>query len=312
MDWIEVRIHTSREAEEATANFLLEMGAEGTSTADPEVLTRTWKQRYGEIVDLDPADYPEEGIWVTGYFSEARFSEEQIHRLQEKVEGLADFGLDPGPASIVHRTVSEESWASAWKAYYKPTKVTSRLTVKPVWEDYEPESEDEQIIQLDPGMAFGTGTHPTTVLSLRLLEKYLNTGDRVIDVGCGSGILSAAAAKLGAGRVLALDLDPVAVENAEKNIGYNQVKDRVQVRQGDLLKGVTETANLVVANILAEIILLFTADVPRVLETGGTFLASGIISQKEAEVVDGMNRAGLKVVERIHDGDWVALAARKW
>jgi ribosomal protein L11 methyltransferase len=208
--------------------------------------------------------------------------------------------------------VSEESWANEWKKYYRTVRVSERLTVKPVWEEYRPSSPDEQVIELDPGMAFGTGTHPTTMLCLKMIEKYVRPGMDVVDVGCGSGVLSVAAAKLGAARVLALDLDPLAVEKSGENIRLNGLEDRIEARQGDLLKGVCRTSDLIVANILAEIILKLVYDLPRVLMPGGVFIASGIIAEK-AEVVDrALRENGLVVLETVHQDGWVAIAAKKW
>ncbi|MFC4076750.1 50S ribosomal protein L11 methyltransferase [Salinithrix halophila] len=309
MDWMEVRIHTNREAEDAVANLLFEAGAEGTATMDSEALEREWDTRLGEIIALDAKDFPEEGVWISGYFPEQVYNPSLPGTLEEKTKELARFGLDPGSVSVFVRRVAEESWVNAWKAYYKPVRVTQRMTIKPVWEEYEAEP-GEEVIEMDPGMAFGTGTHPTTTLSIQLMEKALRPGGSVIDVGCGSGILSAVAAKLGAREVLALDLDPVAVEATRSNIDLNGVADRVFVRQNDLLQGVDKRVDMVVANILAEIILRFTADVPRVLKPGGTFIASGIVQHKEETVTKGLAKAGLTVVEGIHDGDWVALRAQ--
>ncbi|SFS82397.1 50S ribosomal protein L11 methyltransferase [Marininema halotolerans] len=309
MNWIEVRVHTSQEAEEAVADFLLSEGAGGTATWDSAVLDTDWDTPFGEMFALAEEDYPDKGIWLAGYFSEAIYDEALLKRIEMKAQGLKEFGLDPGPVTIVTQTMSEESWANAWKVYYKPVRVTKRLTVKPVWEDYT-SSPGEQIIELDPGMAFGTGTHPTTTLSMKLLENEVSTGTSVVDVGCGSGILAVAAAKLGATEVLALDLDPVAVEQAKANVALNHSENQVRVKQNDLLNGVERTVDVVVANILAEIILRFVPDLPRVLKQGGTFIASGIIQQKEEQVVQALVDAGYQVVERLQEGDWVAIAAR--
>jgi len=164
---------------------------------------------------------------------------------------------------------------------------------------------------MDPGMAFGTGTHPTTILCLRALEKYLQPGDRVYDVGTGTAILSIAAVKLGADHVLAMDLDEVAVRSAEANIELNGVHERITVRQNNLLDGVDEQVDLVVANILAEVIVRFTDDVYRVLKPGGVFIASGIIAAREADVKAAMEASGLELVETIFIDDWVAIVAKK-
>lgn len=310
VNWLEIRVHTSSEAVEAVSAILLELGAGGTVIEDSEVLTRSWDRPFGEIFELDRRDYPEEGAVVKGYFSESMPEGMLMGRIRDRLAQLSEFGLDPGPAQVSCRLVAEESWEGAWKRYYKPVRVTDRITVSPVWESPEPRRE-EIVIRLDPGMAFGTGTHATTQMCLRLLEKYLRPGDRVIDVGCGSGILSIAAVKLGAGSVLAVDLDEVAVQKARENVSINGVQDRVSVRTGDLLTGVSEESDLILANLLAPIVIRLARDVHRVLLPGGRLIASGIVSDQLQHVEDALSDAGLKRVETIGEGDWVALVAKR-
>ena len=310
LDWMEIRVHTTTEAEEAVSHLLLEAGAEGTAVLDASVLLREWETPFGEIISLSPKDYPEEGVWISGYFPAASFDDTLPEQLEEKVRHLRRFGWIRGRHHVIFERVSEESWAEAWKAYYKPIRVTDRLTVKPHWVSYEPASAEERVIQLDPGMAFGTGAHPTTILSMKLLERELQPGQKVMDVGCGSGVLSIAAACLGAGEVLALDLDPLAVESTNRNVRLNGLEQTVAVRQGNLLQGVKESADGVISNILAEIIVQFTDDLPRVIRPGGWFIASGVISQKEGSVVRALGQAGFRVTDRLQEGDWVAMTAR--
>lgn len=310
MDWLEVRAHVGSDAEEAVCHLLETHGAQGCAIYDSAFLEREWDTPFGEWYTLSAGDYPEEGVWVVAYFPAVDEPEELAKKLERKIRDLASFGLNPLPARVVTRQLAEESWAQAWKAYYKPIRVTDRLTVKPRWETYHPAAEEEVVIDLDPGMAFGTGTHPTTMLTLRLMERWIQPGGRVVDVGCGSGILSIAAAKWGAQAVTALDLDPVALQNARENIALNQVSHRVAVQQRDLLQGFEGRVELVAANLLAEMIVPLVPDVSRVLQREGVFLASGIIRQKEEIVQDALSQHGFRVVETIRDGDWVALAAR--
>jgi ribosomal protein L11 methyltransferase len=310
VNWLEIRVHTSSEAVEAVSSILMELGAGGTVIDDPEVFTRSWDSPYGEIVELDRRDYPEEGVVVRGYFPGSTPEGMLAGRIRDRLARLPDWGLDPGPADVSCRIVAEESWESAWKKYYKPVRVTERLTVCPVWEKAD-SGEGETVIRLDPGMAFGTGTHATTQMCLRLLEKHLHPGDRVIDVGCGSGILSIAAAKLGAGSVLAVDLDEVAVQKTRENVILNGVQDLVFVRTGDLLTGVTEEGDLILANLLAPIILRLARDLRRVLRPGGRLIASGIVSDQLRSVREALEDAGLAMVETIGEGDWVALVAKR-
>lgn len=312
MKWTEVCVHTTEEAVEAISNLFIELGADGVSIEDSEVLTRNWTNQYGEIIALNKKDYPETGVRVKTYLPEMVNVEDFIHGVQEGLIRIQDSGLEIGSENVSTVVVNEEDWANEWKQYYKPIHVTERLTIKPFWEELEFPHHDELVIELDPGMAFGTGTHPTTILSMKLIEKYLKPGDRMIDVGCGSGVLSIAGAKLGAEKVLALDLDPVAVKSASENVKLNHMESIVNVQEGDLLKGVGQTSEMIVANILAEIIVLFTYDLPRVLLPGGIFIGSGIIEEKADMVIQSLQTNGLTILETIHQDGWVGIAAKKW
>jgi ribosomal protein L11 methyltransferase len=310
MKWTEVSIHTSQEAVEAISSLLHEAGAGGVVIEDPEVLSREWDRPYGEIVELSASDFPEEGVIIKGYILLEDSPEALVQNLRLSILDLRTFGLDVGVATIVSREVDEDDWATAWKKYYKPVRVSNSVTVSPSWEEYEAEP-NEKVIRLDPGMAFGTGTHPTTVLCIRALEKVIHGGENVIDVGCGTGVLSIAAAKLGAGSILALDLDQVAVESATLNVEMNGVSDQVTVRKNDLLQGVEGQYELIVANILAEVIVTFGDQVAESLRPGGTYITSGIISGKADMVKEALEKAGLPVEEMFREEDWVAFISKK-
>ncbi|GED31346.1 MULTISPECIES: 50S ribosomal protein L11 methyltransferase [Brevibacillus] len=312
MKWSEISIHTTAEATEAVSSILYEMGANGVVIEDPEVLYREWDTPFGEIYQLSPDDFPAEGVFVKAYLpvdSSELF--DVVEELKEQLAQLTEYGLDIGKANIAVNDVHEDEWAHAWKKYYKPVHVTDRMTIKPVWEEYEPRHDKEIIIEMDPGMAFGTGTHPTTILCLRAVEKYVDEGDRLYDVGTGTAILSIAAIKLGAEHVLAMDLDEVAVRSAQANTELNGVHEKITVRQNNLLDGVEEPVDVVVANILAEVIVRFTDDVYRVLKPEGVFIASGIIQAREADVKKALADSGLVVVETIMIDDWVAIVSKK-
>ena len=225
--------------------------------------------------------------------------------LRLALERLALGGYD-----LTTKQVAQQDWSAAWRAYYKPVKVGRRLVVRPVWEDYSPRP-NELVIALDPGLAFGCGTHPTTAMCLRLLEEYIRGGEMVCDVGTGSGILAIAAAHLGARRVLAVDLDELAVEAARENVARNGLEDIVQVAQGNLLDMVFGRADLVVANILADVIITMMPEVSRVLVPGGRFIASGIINERGEEVRRAIHAAGLDVEQVCMDGQWLALVSGK-
>lgn len=311
MKWSEFTIHTTNDAVEPVSNILHEAGASGVVIEDPQELYKVRENIFGEIYQLDPADYPEEGVIVKAYLPVNSFLGETVEEIKEAINNLLLFDIDLGKNSVSISEVNEEEWATAWKKYYNPVKISERFTIVPTWEDYTPVSSDELIIELDPGMAFGTGTHPTTVMCIQALEQIVKPGDLVVDVGTGSGVLSIAAALLEAKHIQALDLDEVAVNSARINVKLNKVQDRVDVSQGNLLDGVNEQADIVVANILAEVIMRFTDDVATVVKPGGYFIASGIINPKKQDVKDAIIASGFTIEETILMEDWVALIAKK-
>ncbi|MCL6661159.1 MULTISPECIES: 50S ribosomal protein L11 methyltransferase [Paenibacillus] len=320
MLWHELTIHTTEEAVEMISNFLHEAGAGGVSIEESGTLNKKRDTTYGELYDVPLNDIPEGFAVIKGYFSEGTDMDALQSEVNPRIEELSEFGIDTGEVRYETRTVDENDWATAWKQYFKPVRVSERLTIKPTWEEYTPESPDEKIIELDPGMAFGTGTHPTTSLCLRTLETVVQGGEEVIDVGTGSGILAIGAIKLGAKHVLALDLDPVAVISARENVELNGLEQQITVKESDLLSvlgsqdpalGVQLPVKVVVANILAEIILLFVDDVYNALESGGTYIVSGIWKNKEQVVHDALVASGFEVSAIHRDEDWLAFVARK-
>ncbi|WP_226656817.1 50S ribosomal protein L11 methyltransferase [Pseudalkalibacillus hwajinpoensis] len=311
MKWSEISIHTTNEAIEAVSNILHEAGASGVVIEDPMDLVKVWDTTFGEVYQLNPDDYPEEGVILKAYLPVNSFLGETVEQIKEAINGLLVYDIDLGHNTVQISEVNEEEWATAWKKYYKPVKISERITITPTWEDYQPVTTDEIIIELDPGMAFGTGTHPTTVLCVQALEKIIQPGQRVIDVGTGSGVLSIAAASLGADSVDALDLDEIAVKSAALNTKLNKVHHKINVSQNNLLEGVEESYDVIVANLLSEIIVRFTDDVARVLKPGGAFITSGIITAKKQEVKQSIMDQGLEIEETLQMEDWVAFIARK-
>jgi ribosomal protein L11 methyltransferase len=310
MKWSEIAIHTTNEAVEPISNILHEAGASGVVIEDPLELVKERRDEFGEIYQLDPNDYPEEGVIIKAYLPVTSFLGETVEGIKEAINNLILYDIDLGLNSVTISEVNEEEWATAWKKYYHPVKISEKFTIVPTWEEYEPHS-DEIIIELDPGMAFGTGTHPTTVMCIQALEKTVQPGDTVVDVGTGSGVLSIAAAKLNAKSVLALDLDEIAVKSAKLNVKLNKVHEVVTVRQGNLLDGIQDSADVIVANILAEVIVRFTNDAAKIVKPGGYFITSGIIQQKKQEVKESLLAAGFMIEETLSMEDWIAFIAKK-
>lgn len=311
MKWSEVSIHTTHEATEAVANILYEAGSSGVIIEDSADPDRDRENPFGEIVDLDRNNYPAEGVIVKAYLPVNSFLIETMKEIENSIAALPDFGLDISINEIKTSEVDDEDWATAWKKYYHPVKISGRFTIVPTWETYTPVESDELIVELDPGMAFGTGTHPTTVMCMQALEKYVQKGDLVVDVGTGSGVLSIGAAMLGAKKVHALDLDEVAVIAAKENIALNKMEDIIEVTQGNLLDSVDTEPQLIIANILAEVIVTFSEDAANRLAEGGLFIVSGIIEEKRDFVRDDLMAKGFEVIESVLMEDWVALVAKK-
>ncbi|SER18163.1 ribosomal protein L11 methyltransferase [Gracilibacillus ureilyticus] len=311
MKWTELCIYTTNEAIEPISNIIHEAGASGVVIEDQQDLFAEREAPFGEIYELNPEDYPEEGVRLKAYLPVNSFLGETVSEIKQAINNLLLYDIDLGLNKITLSEVNEEEWATAWKKYYKPVKISEKITITPTWEDYKPVSTDELIIELDPGMAFGTGTHPTTVLSMQALERLLEQDDLVIDVGCGSGVLSIASVMLGASKVYAYDLDEVAVQSTKLNTKVNKVDKQVVVKQNNLLNNVDTSPDVIVANILAEIILRFEKDAYRLLKPGGLFITSGIIQAKKQLVKDRLEEAGFDILEVNQMEDWISIIAKK-
>ncbi|MFP3321512.1 50S ribosomal protein L11 methyltransferase [Planococcus sp. SIMBA_160] len=311
MKWSELSIHTTNEAIESISNILHEAGASGVVIEDSEDLTKDREDVFGEIYSLDPEDFPAEGVILKAYLPVNSFLGEAVEGIKLAINNLAEFNINVGRNVVTISEVNEEDWATSWKKYYHPVKISKRFTIVPTWETYHPVSSDELIIELDPGMAFGTGTHPTTVMSLQALEKHVERDNTVIDVGTGSGVLAIGAALLEAASVRALDLDEIAVKAAGLNVKLNKVQDRVDVFHGNLLDAIDNPADVVVANILAEIIMSFTDDAFQAVKPGGIYITSGIIAQKKNDVKQALETSGFAIEDIMMMEDWVTIISKK-
>lgn len=310
MSWNEVVVHTSKQAEEAVTYILNELGANGVVIVDPHDLAKEKRAKYGELYELDATKYPKEGIFVKAYFIQNEQWNEKLDKIKQQISDLQKYDINIQPFSVTVNTVQEEDWANEWKKYFKPMKVSKQLVIVPSWESYD-KTDDEKIIKMDPGMAFGTGTHPTTILSLHALESVLQPDDIVLDVGSGSGVLSIAAVLLGSRHVYSYDLDEVAVSSTMVNRDINNFQSRITVKQNDLLKNVDQKANVVVSNILADILLNVVDDAWNNLEENGYFITSGIIEQKANLVQHKMEECGFVIKEKNQQENWISFIAQK-
>ncbi|MEO2790357.1 50S ribosomal protein L11 methyltransferase [Lacticaseibacillus paracasei] len=307
-DWTALTVTTTTEAIEAVSNILMEAGAVGIQIKDAADFKKETVDAHGTWFDPKTVPHLASGAQVIGYFDPATSLVEQRDDIATRVRGLAQFGLDPGAATVTLADVRQADWANVWKQYYHPLRVSRFLTIVPKWEHYTPQQAGELQLTLDPGMAFGTGTHPTTQLMLSLLESVIRGGETMIDVGTGSGILAIAAERLGVGDILATDVDEIAVRNAEANIKLNPVS-HITVIANDLLKGITLSADLIVANILAEVLVPLIPQVRPRLKAHGHFLLAGIIANKATLIIRTLEDNGFSIAQRREAGGWVALDA---
>lgn len=311
MHWYELAVTTAKEVEEAVANILNEHGANGVVIDDATEINKEHDSRFGEVYELDHTKFPHEGVRVKAYFPMNEHWETVFNHIQLALAQLKERNDESISFSTSVTKIAQADWENDWKKYYTVQKVSDKLIIVPEWKSYERENDQEIVIKMDPGMAFGTGDHPTTILSLIALERFISAGDTVIDVGTGSGILSIASALLGAKKVFAYDLDPVAVSSARNNCQLNNVKHIVTVAQNDLLKNKEHQADVIVANILAHIIIDLIEDVARVLVPGGIFITSGIIAEKASEVKEKLLAHHFSIYEINEHDRWLSIIAKK-
>lgn len=306
MKWTEIRIKTTEEAYDAICEMLTSIGAGGVIIEDPNDIKR-------EIAKPDSLDYADdeflnslgEDVIIKAYFSGDKNLSELLQLINEKIRFISNF-LDTGEGYTGCSEVDDEDWATAWKKHYKTFHLSEGIVIKPSWENYI-EKKDEIVIELDPGMAFGTGTHETTRMCAQLLEKYVKKGDTLIDVGCGSGILSIIAAKLGAESIMAVDVDDVAVRVTRENCRLNQVENFITAVKGVLSDLKAEKADIVVANIIADVIVAISGTVPVYVRPGGYFITSGIIRERKEDVVSAYSSLGFSLDSAVEMGEWVAM-----
>lgn len=304
--WQELTITVSREAEEAVSNILIDLGSQGVAIDD----SADYLGEAGPFGEVLPQVKQLNTVAITAYYPETVNLEMIRQEVKEHLAQLRDFGLEIGETQLTTQQLAEEDWADNWKKYFEPARVTHDLTIVPSWTDYEA-TIGEKIIKLDPGMAFGTGTHPTTKMSLFVLEQILRGGETVLDVGTGSGVLSIASSLLGAKDIYAYDLDEVAVRVAQENIELNPDMENIHVASGDLLRGVEIEADVIVANILADILVNLTDDAYRLLKDEGYLIMSGIISEKWNLVRESAEAAGFFLETHMIQGEWNACVFKK-
>lgn len=312
MDWIELTVHTTTAGSDLVSEALIAQGATGTMVEDrADVPDPDKPNGYWEIIDPHLIDTMPEDVVVHAWFEPDATFPDKRRALTERLDALrADAPFALGTLRVQAENVHDEDWSEVWKRFYKPFRAGKTLVVKPTWERYDPQIGD-QVIEIDPGMAFGSGTHETTGMCLELLEDALHGGEHVIDVGTGSGILAIGAALLGAKDVLAIDIDPTAVRVARENIAHNHLTGRVRAVEGNLLEKTDAQCDLCVANIIADVICQFAAPLNSHIRPGGLFICSGIIKEREDDVRRALTEASYTLLEVRRKGEWVAMLARR-
>ena len=311
MDWIRMTVRTTTEGAEAVSAMFMGLGIQGAVIEDKaDIQLNQRPEGQWDIIDEEIAKRMDDDVKVTVYVAgDARSQDTVAHARQELVRlSKMELGFDAGKLTLEVDSIDDEDWAENWKSQYKPFRLGRHFVVKPTWEKFDAEK-DDIIIEIDPGMAFGSGTHETTGMCVALVEEYVKQGDHVIDVGTGTGILAIAAGKVGATDVLATDLDAMAVRVARENADLNGMQAIIRTREGDLLEAVDEVADVAVANIIADVIIMMAAPIRKHIRPGGIFICSGIARERQDEVIDALNEAGYQNLDIRNQGEWTAIAS---
>jgi ribosomal protein L11 methyltransferase len=291
MRWVRISIETCRESEDALSNLLMEMGSGGVQIEGNNSISDT-------------------RVVVTAYFAPDDMIGERVSRITRLLENMRDLDINVGAGRISLDSLDERSWSEQWKEFFRPLTIGERILVYPSWENISESLPRDILVQIDPGMAFGTGGHSTTILSLELLENVLKGGEEVADVGAGSGILAIAAVKLGAKEVVAIDVDAEAAIIARENARRNGVGDKIHVICGELLSAVNDKYDVIVSNISSKAILSMIPDLRFYLSVDGRLILSGILESEVSEIQNELERNNLMTLETRRDEEWAAVLAK--
>ena len=317
MKWNKFTVKTTTQATDLISGVLVENGIDGVEIEDNIPLSEEDKKKM--FIDFLPELPEDEGIAYLSFYMEELSQEEEQKKISDILEGieeLKDF-VDIGECSIVKGETQDTDWINNWKQYFKSFEVDN-IVIKPTWEEMKPEYEDKMVIQIDPGIAFGTGLHETTQLCIRQLQKHIKPHTKILDVGCGSGILSVIALKLGAEQAVGLDVDENAITAARENLEVNHIpQEKFRILTGNILEDISiseeigyECYDIIVANILADVLKPLTSIIPDHLKKGGIYITSGIIDSKEQEMIEAISaRPELEIIEITRKNDWVYIKA---
>ena len=312
-DWMQVKVLTTTAGADLVSEILLEAGSEGTMIEDRnDVFENQRPEGQWDIIDPAIADRIGEDVKVTGYYPIDENRNNVISSIASALGRLQALtpDVDLGKLEMQVQGFENEDWSESWKKSFKPIRLGNHIVICPGWLEYEKQP-DDKVIEIDPGMAFGTGTHETTGMCAALIEKYVQPGQRVIDIGTGSGILAIVAAHMGAKEVLATDLDAVAVRVAAENAVLNGFGDKIDCRCGDLLDVVDVSGDVVIANIIADVILMLAKPVRERIVPNGVFICSGIAIDRREDVRRALLENDYEILDEPVKGEWAAFAARK-
>lgn len=306
MNWKEISVVTEGACAEAIAGIFHRLGSGGVVIEDPQAARQYVQKDRFDASTLSPDFLEHNFVVIKAYFQEDRQVMEEINESLEQVNKCFNT-----KCRVFIEEVRDEDWEESWKKYYHTFKVGQHLVIKPSWEKYEADP-DEVVIEIDPGMAFGTGIHASTRFCLNFIDEYIKGGERIIDAGCGSGILSIAAAKMGAEKITAFDIDEVAVKVARENTKLNDLEDIIEVNLGDVTEELLQPQNDVIfANITADVVNMLIPHAAKALKPGGYLFASGIVDSRFPGVQQKLLAHGFIIEKILTDVDWVGVAAHK-
>lgn len=298
MKYIEMTINTSKDKKDIIEGILFDYGIYTTEEISSDIVDELDQDEK----DWDFIDYP------------LLNSNEDIFALRvypENMEDANNLKAELSEKKLGQCLVEEkddEDWANNWKKYYKPLEIGEKIAIVPEWEDYD--NDNRVVIKINPGMAFGTGTHESTYMCLKLLERYVNKGDYIFDIGCGSGILAIAGLKLGAKKALLVDIDEKCIDASHENASLNDLEDKMEIKKGNLLDVVKGRADLIVSNIIAEIIVDEIKNLKNHMDKGGIFITSGIIKERRQMVIHALEENGFEIIDELEKNNWVAIVGR--
>ena len=310
MQYYEIKISIPSSEVETLSNSLIMEGIETFEVDDIEVAREILSSKKSFEWDYyDESLLEEHDACITIYSEDGKKAEETIEQIRKAVRSAEKLATHDSSFNVGVRLADDAEWKDEWKKYFKPVHITEDIVIKPSWERYEA-ALGEKVIEIDPGMAFGTGTHATTRMCIELIEQYMTPDKTFMDVGCGSGILSIAAGLCGCREISGFDIDPDAVRVARENVDQNGMSDYITIFEGDVTEGVPLTADVIAANLMAEIIISICGSIPSCLNENGVFISSGIISEKKDQVISALKGAGFIILEIREEEDWCAIAAR--